>query len=55
MLKWFPGINMYKALGVAAKSGIDDVLKLLFLAGNDIEFLKKDGSLSRLMSEMSIS
>lgn len=54
-VKWFPGINMYKALGIAATSGMDEVLKLLILAGNDVEFLKGNASLSKLMSTISIS
>jgi hypothetical protein len=55
VVKWFPGINMYKALGRAAESGIDGVLKLLILAGNDIEFLGRNPSLSKVMSKLSIS
>jgi hypothetical protein len=55
MVKWFPGINMYKALGMAAKSGMEDVLRLLILAGNDIKFLERNVTLSRIMSKMEIS
>lgn len=55
LVKWFPGISMYQALGVAAKSGMDEVLKLLILAGNDIEFLERNASLNKLISKMSIS
>jgi hypothetical protein len=55
VVKWFPGINMYKALGRVAKSGVGEVLKLLILAGNDIEFLGRNPSLSKVMSKLSIS
>jgi len=54
MVKWFPGINMYKTLGMVAESGMDDVIKLLILAGNDIRFLERNASLSRLTSKISI-
>ena len=46
---------MYKALGVAARSGMEDVIRLLIAAGNDIKFLDKNVSLSKLMSTMRIS
>jgi len=55
MLKWFPGIIMYQALRVAAKSGMEDVLRLLILAGNDIKFLEKNIALSRMMAKLQIS
>jgi hypothetical protein len=55
MLKWFPGIIMYQALGVAAKSGMEDVLRLLVLAGNDIKFLERNVTLSRMMAKLQIS
>jgi hypothetical protein len=55
MVKWFTGINMYKALGMAAKSGIRNVLALLILAGNDIKFLERNITLSRIMANMQIS
>jgi hypothetical protein len=54
MVKWFPGINMYKTLGMVADSGMNDAIKLLILAGNDIRFLERKTSLSRLMSKISI-
>jgi hypothetical protein len=55
IVKWFPGINMYKALGNAAKSRMEDVPRLLILAGNDIKFLERNITLSRIMSKMEIS
>lgn len=54
-VKWFPGVNMYKALGVAARSGMEDVIRLLIAAGNDFQFLDENASLSKLMSTMRIS
>jgi hypothetical protein len=52
IVKWFPGINMYKALSIAARSGMEDVIRLLIAAGNDIKFLNRNISLSRIMSQM---
>jgi len=54
-IKWFPGVNMYKALSMAARSGMEDVIRLLVAAGNDIKFLERNVSLCKLMSKMSIS
>jgi hypothetical protein len=55
IVKWFPGVNMYKALCVAARSGMEDVVRLLVAAGNDIKFLDRNFSLSKIMSKMGIS
>ena len=54
IIKWFPGVNMYKALGVAARSGMEDVVRLLVTAGNDVKFLDRNFSLSRIMSKMEV-
>jgi hypothetical protein len=54
-VEWFPGVNMYKALGVAARSGMEDVVRLLIAAGNDYKFLDINASLSKLMSTMRLS
>lgn len=54
-VKWFPGVHMYKALGMAAKSGMEDVIRLLVAAGNDTIFLERNLCLSKLMSKMNIS
>lgn len=55
MVKWFAGAHMYRALGVAARFGMEDVIKLLIAAGNDIKFLDRNASLSKIMSTMRIS
>jgi hypothetical protein len=46
---------MYRALSMAARFGMDEVLKLLVLAGNDVGFLQRNDSLSKLISGISIS
>jgi hypothetical protein len=55
IIKWFPGVNMYKALGIAARLGVEDVVRLLVTAGNDINFLDRTFSLSRMISKMEMS
>jgi hypothetical protein len=55
MVKWFPGFSMYLALSMAAKSGIEDVIRLLIAAGNEINFLNRNVSLNNLISNMRIS
>jgi hypothetical protein len=54
IISWFPGANMYKALCMAARSGMEDVIRLLVAAGNDTKFLDRNISLSRIMSKMKI-
>jgi hypothetical protein len=55
MVKWFPGVDMYEALGIAARRGMEDVIKLLLAAGNDVKFLERNTSLSKLISNMRIA
>jgi len=55
MVKWFPGVDMYEALRIAARRGMEDVIKLLLAAGNDAKFLERNTSLSKLMSNMRIA
>jgi hypothetical protein len=55
MVKWFPGVHMYKALDRAAKSGMEGVIRLLVAAGNDTKFLERNLSLSKIMAKMKIS
>ena len=54
-IKWFSGVRMQKALRTAAKRGIEDMRKLLVVAGNDIESLDKSISVTRLVSKLRIS
>ncbi len=54
-IDWFPGANMYKALCMAARSGMEDVIRLLVVAGNDTKFLERNISLGRIISKMKIS
>jgi len=37
LIKWFPGASMYRALALAANLGIDQVRKLLSMAGNTLD------------------
>jgi hypothetical protein len=52
MVKWFPGLVMYRALGMAAKSGMENVVRLLVAAGNDIKLLERNASLSEIISKL---
>jgi hypothetical protein len=54
MVKWFSGVDMYVALRIAATRGMEDIIKLLIAAGNDMKFLERNTSLSKLMSNMRI-
>jgi hypothetical protein len=54
-VKWFPGFPMYEALGKAARLGMDNVIRLLILAGNEVSSLSGSASLSMLMSKMKIT
>ena len=55
MVKWFPGVKMYEALSTAARFGMEKVVKLLLSAGNEVRFLERNVSLSKLMSKAKIS
>jgi hypothetical protein len=54
VVNWFSGMAMYKALEIAAKRGIEEIVNLLALAGNDMEFLTRTLSLSSQFSSLSI-
>jgi len=41
LIGWFPGVDMYEALRVAAKRGVEDIKNLLLGAGNDPHVLDK--------------
>ena len=41
LISWFPGIDMYEALRIAAKRGVGDIKNLLLGAGNDPHVLDK--------------
>ncbi len=49
---WFPGVQMYEVLKAAAKRGIEDVRRLLVMAGNDSKVIITCTSLSSLFSEL---
>jgi len=53
-VKWLPGVNINKALSCAAKRGIEDVRRLLRVAGNDERTVKGITSLTQLMSRLAI-
>ena len=55
IVKWFPGPDMYKAIGLAAKRGISEVKALLLAAGNNPETIENITSITRLVSKMSIT
>jgi hypothetical protein len=54
-VKWFPGLTMYESLGKAARLGMENVIGLLLLAGNEVRFLDRNVSLSKLMSNMKVT
>ncbi len=54
IVKWFPGVNMHKALAVAAKRGMDDVRSLLIAAGNDTNIIDRITSITQLVSRMTL-
>ena len=51
-IRWFPGPDMYEALGLAAKRGISEVKNLFLAAGNDAEAVESITSVNRLASRM---
>jgi hypothetical protein len=51
IVKWFPGVQMYYILCHAAACGIDDVKRLLVIAGNNIHDLESV-PLSNLISDL---
>jgi hypothetical protein len=54
-IKWFSGAKMHRALKMAAKRGVEDIRKLLILAGNDIDLLERSLSMSKLVSKLRIA
>ena len=54
-VKWFPGHTMYESLGKAARQGMEKIIQLLLLAGNETRFLDRNISLSKLMSNMELN
>ncbi|KAL2074635.1 hypothetical protein VTL71DRAFT_8413 [Oculimacula yallundae] len=54
IVKWFSGDDMYAVLSGVAAHGVEDIRKLLIMAGNDIDTLDGMLSLSSLLSELTI-
>lgn len=54
-IKWFPGKKMHKALRLATKRGVDDLRKLLIMAGNDIDVVERSLEMSRLVAKLRIA
>lgn len=54
-IKWFSGAKMHKALKMAAKRGVEDIRKLLVLAGNDTDMLERSLSMSKLVSKLRVA
>ncbi|PMD46092.1 hypothetical protein L207DRAFT_507036 [Hyaloscypha variabilis F] len=50
IVKWYPGVEMYRVLNHVSKRGIDDVRKLLLTAGNREDDLDLVISLSKLLA-----
>jgi hypothetical protein len=53
-IKWFAGAGMYRALAMAANSGIEDFKAILVAVGNDAKIFNHRSSMTRLGSEMRI-
>lgn len=55
IIKWFPGIQMHRALAIAAKRGMEDFIAILIAVGNDADALNGVPSLNGLFSKIRIS
>jgi len=54
-VRWFPGAQMYRALGIVAKRGMEDIRRLLIAAGNDPFIIDRVVSVSQLVSQLRVS
>lgn len=54
VVRWFPGVQMYRVLSSVAKRGIYDVRRLLLVAGNEKENLDMVISLSKLLEKSTL-
>jgi hypothetical protein len=54
-VRWFPGAQMYRALGIVAKRGMVDIRRLLIAAGNDPVIIDRVVSVNQLVSQLRIS
>jgi hypothetical protein len=54
VVKWFPGVHMYRVLQSSSKRGIDEVKRLLVAAGNDKGSLDMVISVSKLLENTSL-
>jgi hypothetical protein len=53
-VRWFPGAQMYRALGIVAKRGMEDIRRLLIAAGNDPVSIDRIVSVSQLVSQLRV-
>jgi hypothetical protein len=54
VVRWYPGVPMYRVLKSVSKRGIDDVRKLLLAAGNDKDRLDMVISVSKLLAKSTL-
>jgi hypothetical protein len=54
VVRWYPGVHMYRVLNSVSKRGIDDVKKQLLAAGNDKDRLDMVVSVSKLLARSNL-
>jgi hypothetical protein len=54
VVKWYPGVHMYRVLQSSSKRGIDEVKRLLVSAGNEKGSLDMVISVSKLLAKTSL-
>jgi len=54
VVRWYPGVPMYRVLKSVSKRGIDDVRKLLLAVGNDKDRLDMVISVSKLLAKSTL-
>jgi hypothetical protein len=54
IVRWFPGAQMYRALGIVAKRGMEDIRRLLIAAGNNPASIDRIVSVSQLVSQLRV-
>jgi hypothetical protein len=54
VVRWYPGMQMYRLLNSVSRRGIDDVRRLLLAAGNEKEDLDMVISVSKLLARSTL-
>lgn len=54
VVRWYPGVQMYRVLKSVSKRGIEDVRKLLVATGNDRDRLDMVISVSKLLAKSTL-